>query len=179
MPIKIKLGDAAQPEKKPTQATVSLKISKTLGGNLLINDHKHMDIIVVPKENKVVTIPKPYAEVDTFPMQKDFMYALFKGGVIEGFGPKGGPSFGMLEVNYPQESDVDSLQAVLYQVEKYIKETMDDGAVSDAYDENIEDRFVDPTDEESTESGEVPPYEDTPEGSRSPSYSYYGYGYQY
>ena len=63
--------------------------------------------------------------------------------------------------------------------EKYIKETLDDEVISDTYDDNIEDRFVDPSDEESTESGEIPPYEDTPEGSASPSYSYYGYGYQY
>jgi len=179
MPIKIKLGGSDQPEKKPTQATVSLKISKTLNGNLLINDHKHMDIVVVPKENKVVTIPKPYAEIDTFAIQKDFMYSLFKGGVTEGFGPTGGPSFGMLEVNYPQETDVDSLQAVLYQVEKYIKETRDDELIYDTYDDNIEDRFVDPSDAESTESGEVPPYEETAQGSASPTYSYYGYGYQY
>jgi hypothetical protein len=179
MPIKIRLGGYDQSEKKPIQATISLKISKTLNGNLLISDHKHMDIIVVPKENKIVTLPKPYAEIDTFPIQQEFMYSLFKGGVVDGFGPQGGPVFGMLEAKYPDTSDVDPVQAVLYQVEKYIKETRDDDAVLVAYDNNIEDRFVDPSDEESTDYGEIPPYEDTPGGSTTSVSSYYGYGYQY
>ena len=72
MPIKIKIGDNVKAESKPPQATVALKISKTLNGNLLINDHKHIDIVVMPKQNKIVTMPKPYAEVDTFQTQKDF-----------------------------------------------------------------------------------------------------------
>ena len=179
MPIKIKIGNDVKAENKPPQATVSLKISKTLAGNLLINDHKHMDIVIVPSENKIVTMPKPYAEIDTFQTQNDFMYAMFKGGVTEALTPEGGEFFGVIETKYPPKADVDPLQAVLYQIEKYIQETRDSEIVYDNYDENVEDNFTNPTPEKSTEYGEVPSYEDTPQGAQTPTYSYYGYGYRY
>tara|TARA_R100000995_G_C3479460_1_gene122979 strand:+ start:1050 stop:1592 length:543 start_codon:yes stop_codon:yes gene_type:complete len=180
MPIKIKIG-AQESEKKPIQASVTLQITKTLGGNLLINDHKYIDIVVSPQEGKVITMPKPHVERDVFDYQRDFMYSLFKGGVTEASETKGGPVFGMVETTYPKEGEVDTLQAVLYQISQYIKETAHDEEKAEQYDKNIEDRFTDPTDEDSTAYGEIKPYEDTPEGAADslPSYAYAGYGYYY
>ena len=181
MTIKIKIGTPDPPEKKETQATISLKISKTLNGNLLINDHDHIDIMVIPKEGKVVTMPKPFAEVDTYDFQRDLLYALYKGGVTEGPFPQGGPQFGLLEATYPKESDVDSLQAVLLQINEFIKKTENENFVADEYDHNIEDRFTDPNETETTEYGEIPPYQETPAGrTNAPGqYRYAGYGYIY
>ena len=53
--------------------------------------------------------------------------------------------------------------------------------LADEYEQNIEDRFTDPNEEDSTEYGEIPPYEDTPEGqaSANTNYNFYGYGYLY
>ena len=102
MTIKINIGDSKEAEKKEPQATITLKISKTLNGNLLINDHKHIDILVVPKEGKVVTMPKPYVEIDTYDFQRDLIYSLYRGGVTEGPTPEGGPFFGIVETNYPK-----------------------------------------------------------------------------
>ena len=45
MPITIKIGDAVKEEPKPIQASIALQVKKTLDGNLLINDHKYLDII--------------------------------------------------------------------------------------------------------------------------------------
>jgi hypothetical protein len=181
MPIKIKLGDKAQEEPKPIQASISLQITKTLDGNLLINDHQYIDIIIDMAENKVVTMPKPNTEKDVYDYQKDLMYALFKGGVTDAAAPKGGPIFGMVEAAFPSESDVDPVQAVLYQIAEYIKKTAHAEEKAEEYDKNIEDRFLDPTDKDSTKYGEIPPYQDTPEGSQDslPTYTYAGYGYYY
>ena len=49
MTIKINL----QNTEKPTQESISLQVSKTLDGNLLINDHKYIDIVVNPQEGKI------------------------------------------------------------------------------------------------------------------------------
>jgi len=182
MPIKIKLGqEAGQEEAKPTQATISLKIKKTLDDNLLIDDHDYMDIVVVPKKRKIVTIPKPYAERDVYEYQKDFMYSLFKGGVLEVFSPEGGPRFGVLEATYPSEAEVDPLQAVLFQIHEFIRRSSSKNIVGDEYDENIEDNFTDPPDDKTTKYGEIPPYQDTPAGQEggSAAYSFAGYGYLY
>ena len=186
MPIKIKLPPAITNPKteeveKETQATITLKIKKTLDGNLLIDDHEHMDIVVVSSTNKVMTIPKPYAEKEAYSYQKEFMYEMFKGGVLVLDSTQGGAKFGVLEASYPNESDVSTLQSLLFRIDKYIKETSSSEVLADEYEQNIEDRFTDPNEEDSTEYGEIPPYEDTPEGqaSANTNYNFYGYGYLY
>ena len=179
MPIKIKIGSSEEP--RPIQASISLQVTKTLDGHLLINDHKYIDIIVDTTEGKIVTMPKPHTERDVYDYQKDLMYSLFKGGVAAAVAPRGGPVFGMVETTFPKESEVDSLQAVLYQIAEYIKKTAHNEDQAEEYDENIEDRFTDPTDQDSTAYGEIPPYQDTPEGAADslPTYTYAGYGYYY
>ena len=179
MPLKIKLGSAA--EERPVQASIALQITKTLDGHLLISDHKYIDIIIDMDEGKIITMPKPYMEKDVYDYQKDLMYSLFKGGVAAAAGPQGGPVFGMVETTFPTEGEVDTVQAVLYQIAEYIKRTAHDEQTAEEYDKNIEDRFTDPTDADSTAYGEVLPYQDTPEGANNslPTYAYAGSGYYY
>ena len=183
MPISFALGTplTAETERKPTQATVGLRISKTLDGNLLINDHKYLDIIIIPSEGRIVTIPKPYAEKDVYDYQKDFMYNLFKNGVMNAVAPEGGPFVGMVETTYPMDSEVDALQATLLIISEYIKQTAQDELVAEEYDENIEDNFSDPPPEETTEYGKIKPYQDTPGANQTgdPTYTFAGYGYYY
>tara|TARA_B100000131_G_scaffold269071_1_gene268259 strand:- start:587 stop:1138 length:552 start_codon:yes stop_codon:yes gene_type:complete len=183
MPIKIKLGGSAEQAEapKPPQATISLKIKKTLDNNLLIDDHEYMDVIIVPSENKIMSLPKPDTEKDVFEYQKDMMDSLFRGGVTEPLSTQGGPRFGVVEATYPSEAEVDPLQAVLLQISEFMKRTSSAELAARSYDKNIEDNFVDPPDDETTAYGEVPPYEDTPDGESqgSISYSYAGYGYLY
>jgi hypothetical protein len=177
MTIKISL----QNNVKPTQETVSLQISKTLDGNLLINDHKYMDIVINPQEGKIATLSKPETDRDVFEYQRDLMYHLFKGGVTPAASPEGTAVFGVVESSYPVESDVNSLETVLYIIQDYISKTADAEVVADEYDKNIEDRFTQPSAKDSTEYGEIEPYEDTPEAYQQgdPTYAFAGYGYLY
>ena len=182
MPITIKIGDAATEEPRPIQASISLQITKTLDGNLIINDHKYLDIIIVPSESKIVTIPKPNVERDVFDYQRDLMYDLYKAGVTDAIAPRGGAVYGMVEAAYPSEGEVDNLQAILYGISQYLKRTADSEQTAEEYDENIEDRFTDPNAKDSTAYGEIPPFQDTPEGranSADPTYTFAGYGYYY
>ena len=182
MPITIKIGDAVKEESKPVQASIVLQIKKTLDGNLLINDHEYLDILISPKENKIVTMPKPNVEKDVYDYQKDLMYDLFKGGVTDAAAPRGGAVFGMVETAYPAEGNVDTLQAVLFRISEYLKRIQNSEQVAHEYDENIEDRFTDPNAKDSTAYGEIPPYQDTPEGranAADPTYTFAGYGYYY
>jgi hypothetical protein len=183
MPIKITLNSATSEtlDEKPIQASVGLKISKTLDGNLLVNDHKYMDILVMPDENRVVTIPKPEADRDVYPYQKHLMYSLFKGGITDALMPTGGPVFGMVETTYPAQSGVNPLEAVLLQISEFLKRTSADEEVADEYDKNIEDNFTEPPPDETTEYGSIPPYQDTPGANQigDPTYTFAGYGYIY
>lgn len=186
MAIKIKIGNNSsspkqEEEAKPIQARVPLRITKSLGGNLLISDHKYLDIVVVPSSNKILTMPKAESEKDVFDYQIEFANNMFLGGVSDTKDPKGGPSFGVVEITYPVSESVNSLQVVLMQISKYIKKTSHEDQVAEEYDKNVEDHFTDPDSEDSTEYGEIPPYEDTPAGKESeyPAYTYSGQGYLY
>jgi hypothetical protein len=180
MTIKIKLN---VPKQKPVQAQIELKITKTLDGNLIIDDHEYMDIVVNPTEGKIISLPKPYAEKDVYDYQRELMYHLFKGGVTEAVNPKGGIAFGMMETPYIVDSTigVNSLQAVLLLISEYVKKSASDDEFAKEYDKHVEDRFVDPSETETTEPGSIPPHEDNPEAYQigDPTYSFAGYGYLY
>jgi len=182
MPITIKIGSPNEEEQKPIQASISLQIKKTLDGNLLILDHEYLDILIVPPQGKIVALPKPGVEKDVYDYQKELMNDLFRGGVTDAAAPKGGPVFGMVETTYPIEGDVDTLQAVLYRINTFLEQTSHAEKNAHEYDENIEDRFTDPTAEDSTKYGEIPPYQDTPAGRAlqgDATYTFAGYGYYY
>ena len=57
MAIKIKIGKS-KPEPKPIERTFELKIRKSLDGNLMIFDHADIDIVIMPTQNKILTMPK-------------------------------------------------------------------------------------------------------------------------
>jgi|TARA_Y100001963_G_C6678416_1_gene398631 hypothetical protein len=179
MPITVKLGDAA----KPPQATVELQISKTMGGNLLITDHEKMDILIVPEQKKISTMPKLYIGDDVYEYQRDLMDSLFHGGVIDPDGVQGGVRFGVLEAFMAEPvEDVDPVQIALLEIEKYIKKTLGEEIKADEYDKNIEDRFTDPNEKESTEYGEIKPEEEEPYRQsqvQDPEYTFVGQGYLY
>jgi len=177
MPIKITLG----PLPKPVQAKIPLKVSRTMDGNLIINDHDYMDIVVSPSEGKITTFPKPYAEKDVYEYQKDFLYFLFKAGITSASAARGGSTFGMIEVPYSKESSINPLQAVLFAISQYLKKTLADEDLAKDYDKHIEDRFTNPSDEDSTEAGEIQPYEDRASAYQvgDPTYTFAGYGYFY
>ena len=59
MAVLVKIGKAI--EEKPKESDpieLKLNVRKTLDGNILIFDHADIDIIVMPKKNKVVSMCK-------------------------------------------------------------------------------------------------------------------------
>ena len=179
MTIKIKIGKPEE-EKKPVQAQVRLEIKKSVDGNLLITDHEYIDIMVVPESRKIITMPKPFVEKDTYEYQKSLMYSLFKGGLLGPEAAQGGARFGVMEAVFPVSDSINPLQALLLQVEKYIRESAAHDFKAREYDENIEDNFTDPPADETTKWGEIPPYQDNPEAQQTnQNYTFAGYGYLY
>tara|TARA_R110000796_G_scaffold4338_4_gene16827 strand:+ start:5345 stop:5890 length:546 start_codon:yes stop_codon:yes gene_type:complete len=181
MPLTIKIGTPP----REIQATIELKMRKTLDGNILIADHPKMDIMIVPSSAAVVAIPKPHAGDNVYEHQRELMQSLFEGGAVIYDSVQSSANFGVLEAAFaaePADSDVDPIQVVLYEIERFIKRTSNDDLRAETYDKNIEDRFTDPSDEDSTELGEVKPEEDEPYRKSlggSNSYAYAGYGYLY
>ena len=129
---------------------------------------------------KINKEPEPQAQRDTYEYQKDLMDFLFKRGILPPNEAQSGPRFGTIEATFPAAEDLNSLQALLFQIEKYIVSSNQEDFQARQYDQNIEDNFTDPPDSETTALGEIPPYQDNPEAQQVNSqYTFAGYGYLY
>lgn len=175
MTIKIKINREPEP-----QAQVSLGIRKTVDGNILISNHNFIDIMIDPKKLKIVTLPKINTEKDTYDYQRELFNFLFKRGLIPPEEFQSGSRFGVMEATFSASDEVNPLQALLFQIEKYIRQSNESEIKAEEYDENIEDNFVDPPDSKTTAYGEIPPYQDNPEAQQvNAQYAFAGYGYLY
>jgi hypothetical protein len=142
--IKITIGD---PE---PHATVELKARRALDGSLLIMDHNKIDIAVMPKQMKITTIPKTNTSEDVYPYQ-DRLLELLEAVIFE-------------------NDDINSLQAATYVIAEFIKYEAEHEKIADEYEKELEDMYTHPTDQDSTEYGEVP--QGAEKGSMRPGYYY-------
>ena len=183
MPIKITInketvGGADIEEVAAPQATVKLKARKALDGSIIISDHKLMDIVVIPSKNKVLIVPRPGFGQETYFKQKDFFNALNSRGVFSG-PMEGGNIYGVFEAKLGISEDFSSVQVAFLEIERYFKQEAVEEGFAEEYDDEIEDRFINPDDEDSTESGEIEPEEETRDRTNPPPpHQHYG-GYWY
>lgn len=162
--IKITIGD---PE---PQATVQLKARRALDGSLLIMDHNKIDIAVVPKQMKIVTVPKSTVSEDVYPYQDRLFQLLADKGIVDRSTIQGGNVFRSLEAVIFENDEVNSVQAATYVIAKFIEYEAEHEKIADEYEKELEDMYTHPTDQDSTEYNEVPQYAE--KGSMRPGYYY-------
>lgn len=150
--MKVVIQDLKNPDKKE----VTLQISKTMDGKVLIKDHPLIYILIAPAEKKVISIPKSSADEDTFGAQKDLMGLLFDKGLASLGSEQGGTVFGSMECRYNQNERINPIKALLLAIAEYIdSETEMYDNIRD-YEDKIEDWYLEPGEEDSTELGEIP-----------------------
>jgi len=152
------------------QATVGLQARKTLEGNLLIMDHELIDIVLLPETSKVVTFPKSAAVEDPYGTQARFFDFLVDKGIVARDTIQGGNIFSSIEAIIPESQQTNSLQAAVYVISEFIADEAEATKAADAYERNLEKYFVEPTDRDSTELGEVPQH--AQKGAMVPGYYY-------
>lgn len=69
---------------------------------------------------------------------------------------QGGNVYGSLEAVYPINDKVDTIQALLLATYNFLKDEKELFNAAEEFEEDYEERLLDPTPEESTELGEVP-----------------------
>ena len=181
MPIKITInkqavGGAEVEEVAAPQATVKLKARKALDGNVIISDHQLMDLVLIPAKNKVLMVPRPGFGQETYYKQKDFFSALSRRGVFTG--PlEGGTVHGVFEAKLGISEELSSVQVALLEIERYFKQEAVEEGFGEDFDTELEDRFINPDDEQSTEAGEIEPEEESRarQNSAPPVQHYGGY----
>ena len=161
--IKIKVGGP--------QATVELKARSALDGSLLIMDHSKIDIAVMPKQMKVMTVPKTNTSEDVYPYQDRLLELLADKGIIERSSIQGGNVFRSLEGKMFENEEINPLQAATFVIAEFIEFEAEHELIADEYEKELEDMYTHPTDRDSTQYGEVPQY--AGKGSMRPGYYYY------
>jgi len=146
-PLKIKI-------KEPIR--IYLNMRRSLDGHYMIFDHPLYDIVIMPKKNKIATFSKKDVTIDPYGYQDRLFDYLRRKGLIKPETIQGGSVFGSFEASYPINNKIDTIQAIFLSLYSFLKdETKDMRKVLD-YEHDIDDMYVNPDDEDSTELGEVP-----------------------
>lgn len=154
----------------PNAIKIALEARKTLDGNIMIMDHLHVDVIIDPKQRTIITYPKENLNEDAYETQNAFFSKLSTDGVILRDSIQAGNVFGSMQATYPESANEETnpLHVVLLSTKNFMKEEMGYMQMEKDYEDELEEEYLDPTPEDSTELGEVP--EEPKKGSITPYY---------
>jgi len=173
MAITIKVG------RKKEEITLKLEARRTLDGNILIYDHDDMDIALLLKEKKILTFPKEKATDTLYDSQNRLFEFLRKKGLIILDSIRGGNIFGSIEAMIAESinEDYDTVSYLLYGISEFIEHEKPYMDYIKDYEQMMDDYLTEPTEEDSTELGEVPQM--AQKGTIRPGYNYAPYWMSY
>ena len=168
MTIKINIEDSKPEQAPPEPEGIKLEIvykdeidfklmtRSAVNGDIMILDHKDIDIVLKQGEGKILTFAKETISDYTYGAESRLMEFLRKKGVLEYDSIQGGNIYGSLEGKLMTSKDVEVNKVALLNIsewmtteESYLKGTT-------AYDDMSDDHLLSPDGEYSTELGEVP-----------------------
>ena len=131
-----------------------LKLRSALNGDLMILDHKDIDIVVKPKDKKIVAFAKETLSDLVYGAESRLLEYLRKTGVLKIDSIQGGNIYGSLEGQL-HEGDK-TVEITLMKISEWMEteEPMMSGRTG--YDDMHDDHLLSPDGEYSTELGEVP-----------------------
>jgi len=161
--IGIPMGSQEQPKEDeikiifgPRFIKVKLNVRKTLDNNIVIYDHPLIDIVIIPSKNKIFTIPKDNVTSDTYSSQNRYFKFLDRKGVLIKGTIRSGAIINSLESFYPPNDKIDVMQVILLLTKRWLENEDEFINISRNYEENVEDMYVNPEEEDTTELGEIP-----------------------
>jgi len=165
--------------KQKTRLNLELQARKSLDGNILIFDHKEIDIVIMPLKRKIVTFAKAEINDSVYEVQNRFFNFLKRKGVVDYESIRGGNVYGSIEGLIPEAADpeINVYDYALYGVYSFLKEETPYYNYMDEYEKMLDDYFVNPTEADSTELGEVP--QAVEKGSIRPGYNHEPYWMSY
>jgi hypothetical protein len=136
-----------------------LNLRRALNGDLMIFDHNDIDIIILIEKNKIVAFPKDMMSEVVYGAENRLFTFLRSQGVIAYDSIQGGSVYGSLEgliLENKNSKEPESLDYVLFQIYEWVKTEKPYFDSVETHDEMMDDAILDPSDEFSTELGEVP-----------------------
>mgnify|MGYP003116848890 CR=1 FL=1 len=158
------------------QRIISLNARKSLNGDVMIFDHKDIDIVLLIETKKVVAFAKDSFADHVYQSQDRLFNFLRRKGVIIPESVQGGNVYGSMEalLNTPSENNVSRFDVALLSIKNFLDEEAPYFDVYEDYEEKEIENLTDPSEEASTELGEVPHEER--KGSLVPGYVRGPYG---
>ena len=158
---------------------IELQARKSLDGNIMIFDHKEIDIVIMPKKNKIVTFAKKEPSDSDYAAQDRFFEFMNTKGLVQFGSVRGGNIYGSIEglICESENPQNNSFDYALYGIYQFVQQEAPYYNYLESYEEMLDDYYTDPTKEDSTELGEVP--QATEKGSIRPGYTYEPYWMSY
>jgi len=187
MTVKINITDeevAAVPEEKTIKIEIvekdeiefNLNLKNALNGDLMILDHKDIDIVVQPTSKKIVTFAKEITSDAVYGAESRLLEYLRGQGVINYDSIQGGNVYGSLEGQIMDSSTHDPIKVTLLKISEWMTTEQPYIAGTTAYDDLQDDALVDPDNEYSTELGHVPHEDEKGSINQSSLFAPYLYG---
>lgn len=167
MPLKIKVGGGEEAtEEQASQSSIKIEIVKkddvegklnlrsSINGDLMIMDHKDIDIVIQQKDKKVVTFAKETLSDLVYGAESRLLEYLRKSGLIEIDSIKGGNIYGSLEGKLQDGGKV--VEITLLKISEWMESEKPSMDARTSYDDMEDDQLISPDGEYSTEFGEVP-----------------------
>ena len=163
MPIKLKVDPSLPPPEGMSEETaapvkIKLEIRKTLDGKIMILDHLHIDIVIDTATNNIITFPKETLTDEVYSTQDEYFKYLVSEGVLIPESVTAGSVYGSLQAAYPDAADenVSAAQVILLSTSKFIEKETPLFETEEFIENEIENQYVEPSEEDTTELGEVP-----------------------
>jgi hypothetical protein len=155
--IKVQVGDSSSDKEVIYNPKMKMILRKTLGGDFAIYDHFDIDIVVQPEKKQVLAFPKYELSDDVYAAQDRMFEFLSKKGVVIRDSVQSGFVYGSMQGSYPESSSgANAEEVVLYTLGKFLEEEKPYYSHEDALERDMNTTVTEPSDEDSTELGEVP-----------------------
>ena len=150
-------------------SSFTLKAKKSFDGNIIIYDHADVDIVLMPEQKKIVTFKKDNVNGDiAYGAATRLFSELSRLGIIDRNTIQGGSTLDSYESTILDNELKSPIKLVLLAISKWVESERPYFEYGQDYEDLVADRMTDPSDEESTELGEVP--QDKQKGSIVPGY---------
>ena len=154
--IKVQIGE---PEEKSVVYNPKMKMAlrKSLAGDYIVSDHADLDIVVQPEKKQVLAFPKNEMSDDVYAAQDRLFDFLARKGVLVRDSVQAGNVYGTIQATYPEATNgANETEVVIYSIGRFIEEEKPYYTHDDALEDAMVQSVTNPSEEDSTELGEVP-----------------------
>jgi hypothetical protein len=148
----VKINDSKKTEKE------KLNFKRAINGDIMIFEHKDIDIMILRKEKKVVAFAKEILTDNVYGAESRLFDHLRKRGIIKYDSVQGGNIYGSMEGKMLEPvKEIKNLSSLtLTIIHEWLKSEKPMMDYMEQHDDLMDDAILDPDDDKATELGEVP-----------------------